>query len=112
MTGLLTPILSEHWGEATPWKLDTYQSNKGYEALRKALTMEPSEVLNLIKDSGLRGRGGAGFPTGVKWSFVPQNNPNPKYLVVNGDESEPGTCKDMPLIMASPHTLDEGALIS
>lgn len=51
MTGLLTPILSEHWGEATPWKLDTYQSNKGYEALRKALTMEPSEVLNLIKDS-------------------------------------------------------------
>lgn len=112
MTGLLTPILSEHWGEATPWKLDTYQSNKGYEALRKALTMEPSEVLNLIKDSGLRGRGGAGFPTGVKWSFVPQNNPNPKYLVVNGDESEPGTCKDMPLIMASPHTLVEGALIS
>ena len=112
MTGLLTPILSEHWGEATPWKLDTYQSNKGYEALRKALTMEPSEVLNLIKYSGLRGRGGAGFPTGVKWSFVPQNNPNPKYLVVNGDESEPGTCKDMPLIMASPHTLVEGALIS
>jgi NADH-quinone oxidoreductase subunit F len=66
----------------------------------------------VVKDSGLRGRGGAGFPTGMKWSFVPKDNPNPKYLVVNADESEPGTCKDMPLLMASPHTLVEGVIIS
>ena len=109
---LLTPILSAHWGDETPWKLESYKSHEGYDALRKALSMEPAEVLSLVKDSGLRGRGGAGFPTGMKWSFVPQNNPKPKYLVVNGDESEPGTCKDMPLIMASPHTLVEGALIA
>src|SRR5665811_1969689 len=79
---------------------------------RKALTMTPDEVTTEVKDSGLRGRGGAGFPTGMKWSFVPKDNPNPKYLVVNGDESEPGTCKDIPLMMASPHTLVEGVIIS
>ena len=66
----------------------------------------------MVKDSGLRGRGGAGFPTGMKWGFIPQDNPNPKYLVVNADESEPGTCKDIPLMMASPHTLVEGVIIS
>ena len=65
-----------------------------------------------VKDSGLRGRGGAGFPTGMKWGFIPQDNPKPKYLVVNADESEPGTCKDIPLMMASPHTLVEGVIIS
>jgi NADH-quinone oxidoreductase subunit F len=65
-----------------------------------------------VKDSGLRGRGGAGFPTGMKWSFIPQDNPKPKYLVVNADESEPGTCKDIPLMLASPHTLVEGVIIS
>ena len=66
----------------------------------------------MVKDSGLRGRGGAGFPTGMKWGFIPQDNPKPKYLVVNADESEPGTCKDIPLMMASPHTLIEGVIIS
>nr|MBA2768319.1 NADH-quinone oxidoreductase subunit NuoF [Sporichthyaceae bacterium] len=65
-----------------------------------------------VKDSGLRGRGGAGFPTGMKWSFIPQDNPNPKYLVVNADESEPGTCKDIPLMMATPHTLVEGVILT
>src|SRR5215217_5355646 len=74
--------------------------------------MEPADVVSLVKDSGLRGRGGAGFPTGMKWSFIPQDNPKPKYLVVNADESEPGTCKDIPLMMASPHTLVEGVIIS
>ena len=69
-------------------------------------------MIEVVKDSGLRGRGGAGFPTGMKWSFVPKDNPNPKYLVVNADESEPGTCKDMPLMLASPHTLVEGVIIS
>jgi NADH-quinone oxidoreductase subunit F len=74
--------------------------------------MEPADVVAVVKDSGLRGRGGAGFPTGMKWSFIPQDNPKPKYLVVNADESEPGTCKDIPLMMASPHTLVEGVIIS
>ena len=69
-------------------------------------------MIAVVKDSGLRGRGGAGFPTGMKWGFIPQDNPNPKYLVVNADESEPGTCKDIPLMMASPHTLVEGVIIS
>ena len=64
--------------------------------------MEPDAVIEEVKDSGLRGRGGAGFPTGMKWGFIPQDNPNPKYLVVNADESEPGTCKDIPLMMAEP----------
>jgi NADH-quinone oxidoreductase subunit F len=74
--------------------------------------MSPDEVIDLVKASGLRGRGGAGFPTGVKWSFIPKDNPNPKYLVVNCDESEPGTCKDMPMLMATPQFLVEGAIIA
>ncbi len=112
MTDVLTPVLSRHWGDERAWKLANYERTGGYQALRKALRMKPAEVVGLVKDAGLRGRGGAGFPTGMKWSFVPQDNPNPKYLVVNGDESEPGTCKDMPLMLASPHTLVEGVVIS
>ena len=112
MTDTLTPILTRNWGSERSWTLDAYRAQGGYEALKKALAMQPAEVMNLVKDAQLRGRGGAGFPTGLKWSFVPQDNPNPKYLVVNGDESEPGTCKDMPLMMASPHTLVEGVIIS
>lgn len=112
MTDTLTPVLSAHWGEERSWKLAQYESTGGYQAARKALGMQPADIIALVKDAGLRGRGGAGFPTGMKWSFVPQDNPNPKYLVVNADESEPGTCKDMPLLMASPHTLVEGIIIS
>ncbi len=112
MTDLLTPVLSAEWGRDKSWKLARYEASGGYRALRKALAMQPTDVVNLVKDAGLRGRGGAGFPTGMKWSFVPQDNPNPKYLVVNADESEPGTCKDMPLLMASPHTLVEGVIIA
>ena len=74
--------------------------------------MAPEDVIAAVKDSGLRGRGGAGFPTGMKWGFIPQDNPKPKYLVVNADESEPGTCKDIPTMMATPHTLVEGVIIS
>jgi NADH-quinone oxidoreductase subunit F len=74
--------------------------------------MAPDALISLVKDSGLRGRGGAGFPTGMKWGFIPQDNPKPKYLVVNADESEPGTCKDVPLMLASPHTLVEGVVIT
>lgn len=112
MTDTLTPVLSAHWGKERSWKLAEYESTGGYQAARKALGMQPADIITLVKDAGLRGRGGAGFPTGMKWSFVPQDNPNPKYLVVNADESEPGTCKDMPLLMASPHTLVEGIIIS
>ena len=112
MTDTLTPVLSAHWGKERSWKLAEYESTGGYQAARKALGMQPADIIALVKDAGLRGRGGAGFPTGMKWSFVPQDNPNPKYLVVNADESEPGTCKDMPLLMASPHTLVEGIIIS
>ncbi len=112
MTDLLTPVLSANWADERSWKLTNYERRGGYSALRTALSMTPTEVMTTVKDSNLRGRGGAGFPTGMKWSFVPQDNPNPKYLVVNGDESEPGTCKDMPLMLASPHTLVEGVIIS
>ena len=112
MTDLLTPVLSANWGEDNSWKLSRYEATGGYRAMRKALTMAPTDIISLVKDANLRGRGGAGFPTGMKWSFVPQDNPNPKYLVVNADESEPGTCKDMPLMLATPHTLVEGVIIS
>nr|WP_300144240.1 NADH-quinone oxidoreductase subunit NuoF [Propionicimonas sp.] len=112
MTDTLTPVLSANWGTEASWTLDAYRAAGGYEAVGKALKLTPAEVTDLVKDSGLRGRGGAGFPTGMKWSFVPKDNPNPKYLVVNADESEPGTCKDMPLLLASPHTLVEGMIIA
>ncbi|MDR1791434.1 MAG: NADH-quinone oxidoreductase subunit NuoF [Propionibacteriaceae bacterium] len=112
MTELLTPILSANWGVDKSWTLKSYLSFDGFEGAKKALKLKPEEVLEIVKESGLRGRGGAGFPTGTKWSFVPQDNPNPKYLVVNADESEPGTCKDMPLLLASPHTLLEGIVIA
>ncbi|MDU4678813.1 MAG: NADH-quinone oxidoreductase subunit F, partial [Cutibacterium granulosum] len=108
----MTPVLSAHWGEERSWKLVNYERTGGYVGLRNALQMAPEEVAGQVKEANLRGRGGAGFPSGVKWGFVPKDNPNPTYLVVNGDESEPGTCKDMPLMMASPHTLVEGAIIA
>jgi NADH-quinone oxidoreductase subunit F len=108
----LTPVLTDNWGDERSWTLQAYEGRGGYDALKKSLTMEPDAVIAQVKDSGLRGRGGAGFPTGMKWGFIPQDNPNPKYLVVNADESEPGTCKDIPLMMANPHVLVEGVAIS
>lgn len=108
----LTPVLTDLWDAEQGWKLSTYTDRGGYGALRKALTMAPDDLITAVKDSGLRGRGGAGFPTGMKWSFIPQDNPKPKYLVVNADESEPGTCKDIPLMMGNPHVLVEGVIIS
>ncbi|WP_370248300.1 NADH-quinone oxidoreductase subunit NuoF [Nocardioides sp.] len=112
MPDTLTPVLSNTWDAPQSWKLATYEAQGGYAALRTALGMAPDDLITMVKESGLRGRGGAGFPTGMKWSFIPQDNPKPKYLVVNADESEPGTCKDIPLMMASPHTLVEGVIIS
>lgn len=119
----LTPVLSEFWDEENSWTLETYRSHDGYRGLEKALKMAPDDLIAFVKDSGLRGRGGAGFPTGTKWSFIPRervtpSDQNPRgeqhahYLVVNADESEPGTCKDMPLLFATPHTLIEGIIIA
>jgi NADH-quinone oxidoreductase subunit F len=108
----LTPVLSADWDGDRPWTLESYEGSGGYAALRTALGMEQDAVVDLVKESGLRGRGGAGFPTGMKWGFIPQGDGKPHYLVVNADESEPGTCKDIPLMMASPHTLVEGVIIS
>jgi NADH-quinone oxidoreductase subunit F len=107
----LTPVLSAHWDEADSFTIAAYKRNGGYTAIAKALEMQPDEVIQLVKDSGLRGRGGAGFPTGNKWGFIPQGDNKEHYLVVNADESEPGTCKDTPLLMANPHVLIEGVII-
>ena len=112
----LTPVLSRSWGDADSFTLDGYVRHGGYTALPKALQMEPDAIIQLVKDSGLRGRGGAGFPTGMKWGFIPQGTEGqaakPHYLVVNADESEPGTCKDTPFLMANPHELVEGVAIA
>jgi NADH-quinone oxidoreductase subunit F len=112
MTDTLTPVLTAHWDEPDSFTLAGYQRNGGWKALPKALAMAPDDLIAALKDSSLRGRGGAGFPTGVKWSFLPQGDGKPHYLVVNADESEPGTCKDIPLMMANPHVLIEGAVIT
>jgi NADH-quinone oxidoreductase subunit F len=108
----LTPVLSARWNDTDSFSRKGYERHDGYKGLRAALQREPADVTTLVKDSGLRGRGGAGFPAGMKWSFIPKDNPNPTYLVVNADESEPGTCKDIPLMLATPHLLVEGVIIS
>ena len=108
----LTPVLTRRFGTDRPWRIENYERLDGYQGLRKALTMAPADIVALVKESNLRGRGGAGFPTGMKWQFIPQDNPKPKYVVVNGDESEPGTCRDLPLMMNDPHALVEGVLIA
>ena len=109
---MLKPVLSAHWDEKDSFTIEGYKRHGGYDAAKKALGMDADAVIQLIKDSGLRGRGGAGFPTGMKWGFIPQNDGKEHYLVVNADESEPGTCKDMPLLMANPHVLIEGMIIA
>ena len=108
----LVPVLSAHWDEKDSFTIQAYTRNGGYKASAKALAMNPDAVIQLVKDSGLRGRGGAGFPTGMKWGFIPQGDNKEHYLVVNADESEPGTCKDTPLMMANPHVLIEGCIIA
>src|SRR5690349_19620323 len=112
----LTPVLSRFWDEPESWSMETYRRHDGYRALERALAMAPDDVIATMKDSGLRGRGGAGFPTGTKWSFIPQDDTGagakPHYLVVNADESEPGTCKDIPLMLTTPQLLIEGCIIA
>jgi len=94
------------------YKIDHYLAHGGYKSLKKALEMKPEEVIDEVKRSNLRGRGGACFPTGLKWSFMPKNSDKPKYLCVNGDESEPGTFKDRQIFECNPHLLIEGTLIA
>ena len=96
-----------------PWSMESYLKSGGYQALKKILNenISPEAVIEQVKASGLRGRGGAGFPTGLKWSFMPRNAPGQKYLVCNSDESEPGTCKDRDILRFNPHALVEGMMI-
>ncbi|WP_440900424.1 NADH-quinone oxidoreductase subunit NuoF [Actinosynnema sp.] len=112
MVDNLTPVLTKRWLSPRSWTLKTYEQLEGYTALRKALKVHPDQLIQQCKDSGLRGRGGAGFPTGMKWGFIPQGDGKPHYLVINADEGEPGTCKDIPLMMADPHSLVEGIIIT
>ncbi|MCP4187897.1 MAG: NADH-quinone oxidoreductase subunit NuoF [Gammaproteobacteria bacterium] len=96
-----------------PWSMESYLKSGGYQALKKILNekIPPEDVIETVKASGLRGRGGAGFPTGLKWSFMPRTAPVQKYLVCNSDESEPGTCKDRDILRFNPHALVEGMMI-
>ncbi len=108
-----TRVLLEHLGSPDLLRFEGYRQKGGYQALEKALkSMNPDQVTNEVKKSGLKGRGGAGFPTGMKWSFVPKDSENPVYLCCNADESEPGTCKDRIILHENPHLLLEGILIS
>jgi NADH-quinone oxidoreductase subunit F len=109
---LETRVLTRRFGLPNSASIETYLANEGYQAFLKASKMTPEQIIDEMKASNLRGRGGAGFPTGMKWSFVPRTSPKPKYIVVNGDESEPGTCKDRVLIENDPHQLIEGVLIA
>src|SRR5438552_12577191 len=109
-----TNVLTRWFGTPDLHTLDVYESKAGgYAALRKALLdMAPADITNEVKTSGLRGRGGAGFATGTKWSFINRDAPGPKYVVVNADESEPGTAKDRYILENSPHMVLEGILIA
>ena len=106
-------ILFKYIDVLDQYKIDTYIKNGGYRALPKALKeYSPDDLIEMVKKSGLRGRGGAGFPAGLKWSFVPKDSPKPKFLLCNADEGEPGTFKDRWLIEKDPHQLIEGIIIS
>jgi len=105
-------VLTAHWDDPGVIRLAGYEGAGGYRALRTALETSADDLIQLVKDSGLRGRGGAGFPTGMKWSFVPRNTGKPTYVTVNFDESEPGTCNNRELVEREPHALVEGAAIA
>jgi NADH-quinone oxidoreductase subunit F len=106
-----TPLLTRHFGEPEARTLDGWKKRGGYQALEKALAMKPAEIVDIVKESGLRGRGGAGFPTGLKWSFMKPGDGKPHYLCCNADESEPGTFKDREVMRWTPHGLVEGCAI-
>src|SRR5437016_7395722 len=104
-------VITKRFGKGAT-SIDRYLEIDGYKAVQKALAMTPDDIINLVKASGLRGRGGAGFSTGLKWSFVPKTAPKPKYILCNGDESEPGTCKDRLIFEHDPHAVIEGVVIA
>ena len=106
-----TRLVTRNFGNERARQIGSYEEAGGYQALRKALAMQPADIVAEVKASNLRGRGGAGFPTGVKWGFLPKGAPN-VHLVCNADESEPGTCKDRELIYWDPHLLIEGMVMS
>jgi NADH-quinone oxidoreductase subunit F len=106
-----TAVLSQYFGDAEARTLDGWKKRGGYQALEKALGMTPADIVNVVKASGLRGRGGAGFPTGMKWSFMKPGDGHPHYLCCNADESEPGTFKDREIMRWTPHALVEGCAI-
>lgn len=115
---MIDQVLTPYMKENNSHSIETYLRHEGYEALKKALTLKPDEIVEEVKKSNLRGRGGAGFPTGMKWSFMPKEpkdlagNPKPKYLVCNADEGEPGTFKDRLIMTKNPHALIEGMIIA
>ena len=104
-------IISKRFGQGAQ-SIARYLELDGYKAARKALEMQPDDIINEVKASGLRGRGGAGFATGMKWSFIPKQSEAPKYILINGDESEPATCKDRLLVEYDPHAIIEGVIIA
>jgi NADH-quinone oxidoreductase subunit F len=105
-------VLTSRWQDGQAHQLDRYQELDGYASLEVAFAESPADLVQIVKDSGLRGRGGAGFPTGMKWGFLAKGTGKPTYLVVNADESEPGTFKDMELLERDPHALVEGVIVS
>jgi NADH-quinone oxidoreductase subunit F len=108
----MTKILLTNTDKPDQIRIDKYREREGYRALEKALAMEPAAVIDEVKKSGLRGRGGAGFPTGMKWGFVPRNTGKQTFLLCNADESEPGTYKDRLLMERDPHLMIEGMIIA
>ena len=108
----MEPLLTRHVREPNSFTLDFYLQHDGYEGLKRALAQTPDQVVELVKASGLRGRGGAGFPTGMKWQFVDRKSAKPRYIACNADESEPGTFKDHLLMERNPHLLVEGCAIA
>src|SRR5512140_2647796 len=104
-------VVSRRFGQGAA-KIDRYLELDGYKAVQKALALGADGIINEVKASNLRGRGGAGFATGMKWSFVPKESAKPKYVLCNGDESEPGTCKDRLILEHDPHAVIEGVMIA
>ena len=104
-------VISKRFGKGAA-NVDRYLELDGYKAVQKALEMDADAIINEVKASSLRGRGGAGFATGMKWSFVPKQSSKPKYVLCNGDESEPGTCKDRLILEHDPHSVIEGVVIA
>src|ERR671934_1500586 len=107
-----TTVLSQYFGDPEARTLAGWKKRGGYKALEKALGMAQGDIVNVVKESGLRGRGGAGFPTGIKWSFMKPGDGKPHYLCCNADESEPGTFKDREIMRWTPHALIEGCAIA